>query len=310
MEVSAVQDIPSHNDFLFENYFWSVLAPASVGYYSTEVLNQNLPNDPKTGYACTIYSAVHAVNEANSIEAKENNIPYNPSNPVPLWKEALTLWAKIDYGWSLQWACKLMRDKNLISIYTRCENLESVKQALIQKKMIHTWSSTIDWEKTAQNSFIAQKWPGYAHAFTLVGFDDGKEWLICKNSFWENYGVKGYFYVKYDDFKLLFSCYAYTDKDDTKIIKYEQARKDGIWNGQKPNEIVSRVEVALIAQRLGKTVKLEGIWNWKDWHNQATRLEIAIMMFRAHVAPEDKDPWVWFMTRGELILKYYNWKKD
>lgn len=85
-----------------------------------------------------MYSAIHAVNEENFIESEEMDIPYVSTDPVPLWKEALNLGAVVDYGWSLQGSCKLMKAKEHISGYTRCSNVDSVKNALIRKQLVQT----------------------------------------------------------------------------------------------------------------------------------------------------------------------------
>ena len=57
----------------------------------------------------------------------------------------------------------------------------------------------------------------------IEGYDDDKEWLICRNSYGSEYGIKGMFYVTYDNYDLLYSCYAYTDKDNSDTIKLAQS---------------------------------------------------------------------------------------
>jgi C1A family cysteine protease len=36
------------------------------------------------------------------------------------------------------------------------------------------------------------------HAVTIVGYDNDRKYFICRNSFGENWGDRGYFYMPYD----------------------------------------------------------------------------------------------------------------
>ena len=39
------------------------------------------------------------------------------------------------------------------------------------------------------------------HAILIVGYDDSKSWFICRNSWGDSWGDKGYFYLSYDFIK-------------------------------------------------------------------------------------------------------------
>lgn len=281
LEVNSCIDEPSDKDYLFEEVFWSSEQPEYVNWNSTQVYDQSSQNNPKTTYACTCYSATHCVNEGNFLEiGAEDNI-----DPVRIWKIALERGAKIDSGWSLQGSQKIMRDLGYTDGHTRCSNLGDVKSALARKQLVQTGSKSIDWKKTRENANIAVYWEAYWHAFIIQWYDDSKSYLICRNSYWPNKYDQGLFFVKYDDFKLLYTCYAYVDADSKAIIEKEQEKrrlaeavKKWIWNGERPDDLLTRFEASAIALRIGTKID---IWNGKDGQKPVLTRELVAMLERA-----------------------------
>jgi C1A family cysteine protease len=63
-------------------------------------------------------------------------------------------------------------DLGYIAGYTRCVDVESIKNALIKQMLIQTGSNKIDWKLTWKNNNIAVPGESYGHAFMLEGYDD------------------------------------------------------------------------------------------------------------------------------------------
>ncbi len=282
LEVNSCIDVPDDRDYLFEEVFGSEQKELDyVNWNNTKIYNQTEKNTPSTLYACTCYSATHCVNEGNFLEiGVEDNI-----DPVRIWKIALERGAKIDSGWSLQGSQKIMRDLGYTSGHTRCNNLSDVKSALARRQLIQTGSKSIDWKKTRENANIAVRGESYGHAFIVQWHDNKKKHLICRNSEWEEKYDNGLFYVKYDDFDILYSCYAYVDSDSKEIIEKEQEKrrlaeavKKWIWNWQRPNDLLTRFEASAIAIRIGTKID---IWNGKDGQKPVLTRELVAMLERA-----------------------------
>lgn len=93
-----------------------------------------------------------------------------------------------------------------ISKYQRVSNLTMLKAALMEGQMvvigIKVYSS-FESEEVAKTGIVPipdiekEELLG-GHAVLVVGYDDTKEWAIVRNSWGENWGDKGYFYLPYE----------------------------------------------------------------------------------------------------------------
>lgn len=316
--VNACKDEVDARDYRFLEVFGVAELPTRVENNRSTIYDQSQKNDPKTNYACTVYGWIHCVNEANCKEAEQWNVDYPPEiNPSSLWGIALKRGAKIDSGWSLQSATKLIRDLWHISWYTLCRSAGEVKQALANGQLVYTWSNRIDWKKSYLNNFIAVPWEWSGHAFTIFGYDDDKELFICRNSYWTSKWDSGYFYVKYDDYDVFFSKYAYADKVNPEMKAYrskllrERAFKEWLWNGMDGEKLLIRQDWASMAMRTGKLESTKTIWWWKNPMMLISRWEMSLMLKNATgmEVPFDIGDNKWSITRweaAEWCIRIYN----
>lgn len=253
---NACQDIPDPRDYHFLEVFGVGEMPRKVENKRTTVYNQGAVHTPSTTYACTCYSAGHCVNEANAREATQYAWQSKEIDPLTLWQKALERGANVGKGWSLQGATNLVKDLGCISGYSLCRSLGEVKQALASGQMVQTGSNKIDWTKTKENKNIVVAGTSYGHAFMLEGYDDDVELLACRNSYWPEANDHGRFYVRYKDFALLYSCYAYTDSKSPEIRNYQAitrralAVSRGIYNGKYDAIDLIRQDAWTMAERV------------------------------------------------------------
>lgn len=285
--IDACTDKPDSRDFLFDDVFGATpTLPTKVDNARTTVFDQSVQHDPSTAYACTCYAMTHATNEWNAIEAERSKVPvFGQIDPVNQWKLALKRGAKVDEGWTLQGACNMAKDLGYIDGYVKCADLSAVKKALAAWQMIQTGSKKINWQKTTVNNYAAVPGDSYGHSFMCEWYDDDARFLIMRNSYGENYGNNGRFHVAYDNFDLLFSCYAYTDKVNSYIIKSAQsvarrfeAKARWIWNGDRGDDICTKFEAATMAMRATGQATTKGIWNGRDWGMKCSRYDATIML--------------------------------
>jgi hypothetical protein len=134
-----------------------------------------------------------------------------------------------------------------------------MKQALSNNRILHTWSNKIAWKKMWADN-IAVRGVSYGHCFIIIGYDDDSWVFIVQNSYWSDFEDKGYFYIKYEDIDILFTCYTF-EVDQKNILLYKQK----IMEKLSPEE--------------SEAFEL-WIWNWLDWENSASRKDVAKMILR------------------------------
>lgn len=262
----ACFDVKDKRDYKYTEVFGVWELPLSVSNTRTSVQNQWAVHTPNTAFACTCYSAIHCVNEANAIEADRFAWTVKEVDAVKIWSQALQRGAIIDRGWSLQGATKLVMDLGCITGYTLCRSVGEVKQALANGQLIQTWSNSIDWKKTIENNFIVVRGQSYGHAFMCEGYDDDKELLTMRNSYGDIMD-KGRFYVRYSDFDLLYSCYAYADSESKEIRQEQQKRRlelvvnAWIFNGKDLDKELIRQDAVRMVAKTCKYDEPQDLWN-------------------------------------------------
>lgn len=195
----------------------------------------------------------------------------------------------------------LLYNKGYIAGYYWCKNQNAVDDSIESGFAISTGSKEIDWVATRANNNVAVRGEGSAHLFTILGKDDAKQCYIAKDSAGENkwYSMdKGYFYIPYDMFDTLYSCYALIDKGNQEIIDkihadkmlLETAKNLGFTNGKFLEAYAERWMAALMLARVMKypttgysdeelkqIAKDMNIWNGQRENDLVTRYEIALM---------------------------------
>lgn len=197
---------------------YEVMAWANTQLPETYILNddylQNQGLKTSTAYMCTAFGTTNWCNEV-----KHKRLNPERYNWETLWNYMISKDRLDPKVWAyLIDALKSAKELNYINGWTNVYTIESIKQALFNDKFILVWSTSIDWKKTILAPFIAIKWNTYWHAFIIVGYDDKKQLLVCENSYWDKFD-KGRFYIKYEDFWLLFNSKFAVHIDDINFQK-------------------------------------------------------------------------------------------
>jgi len=278
-------DVPQkETDILFEEEFaWSNSLPSSYFMPYPFISNQYSTPD------CTAHSQWGVSNQNNGLEAFNLNLPpeHRLIDPVELWK----FWHKVgkinSEGWLINWAFKYLINWEYIVWYSVVtKNVEPIKRAILRNGAIVTWSNKITWSEF-DNGWIAKyransPW----HAFRIDWWDDSKWAFRIVNSWWEGWWDGWFFWLKYSDVNLLFTCYAFHDKKDESVMLRAKAKKNWIWWGERAEEIATRRECVIIASRI--------VWKrWTDfdllstaklqWIYDGTRDDEPVTLFEAKV---------------------------
>ncbi len=295
----ACIDAPRDTDYSHDELFWSEWATVEKKQLN-KTKAQNQWAQKETHYACTIYSMVHCSNEENFLEASKLGSSVDEMNAIDIVKDVVEadVWFNPTSGWSLQEAMDYFRKNNIIAGYAICKTLSDIKQAILSGRMVNTWSRSINWTETKRNGNIAVAGTSYWHAFCIEWFDDTRWVLICRNSYGEQQYDSGRFYVRYEDLWLLYTRYAIIDYSDKVIILGNKWKILGIWNGERPNDPVTRLELATILQR----VSWKTVYDGSRWAELPTSYEKTIMGRRAFGV------WFTWNTRIEAVafaMRFY-----
>lgn len=60
--------------------------------------------------------------------------------------------------------------------------------------------------------------------------------------------------------------------------KYLRGMRDGLWNGSRAEDNITRFEASRMALKLNSQVKEKDIWNWKDGNREASIYEVSLML--------------------------------
>ena len=225
----------------------------NVGYQNqwAEYLTRNF---------CVYYSSAHWSNEENFQEWSVTRV-----KGKDLWLKAIELdrldpevWAYVKDG------PKTLKDEWYIKWWALCKTVDEVKQSIYNKRPLVTGSNKINWWTANKAPYVLKgnTWPW--HAIAIIWYDDDYEgWcLIIKNSYWDEKFDGGKMYLPYKSFDLLFnSKYSLIDKEDA-ILSYKKkvmewiniesakrAFEEGLWNGERPTDSMTREETAAIIMR-------------------------------------------------------------
>lgn len=175
----------------------------------------------------------HITNEQNFLEWRDNPQwaeikKFQENSAAILSKQAyeaglLTL----NSGAWIQDGPKFAMKLGLASGYTLVNTVESMKQAIFERRLIQIATGKIDWVKTIRdNDNVIVPGRCYNHSMMVEGYDDDLHGgcFIIRNSLGEFGKYRGRHFLKYSDFDILFpSKYAYIDKGDQDMIEQYKA---------------------------------------------------------------------------------------
>lgn len=230
-----------------EIWDWIEELPTKIQLNRTKSWSQFL--DKRTYKACGKYSLMHCINE----EYLEENDPRNFRFKHNWESWLLGSWIKDNISDALKdW---------LIAWYFECDSIIEVKKALNRKHLIATGTNSCDWSKV-KNDFMfhyMKWWAG--HLICIEGYDDEKWWFIVRDSMWDTTPKrdKWRFYIKYEDFKYLFTCYEIIDIENKALI--DKFKK------MESNKIIERLKKLWIT-------------NWNDLDKPITREQTFVLLGR------------------------------
>lgn len=90
--------------------------------------------------------------------------------------------------------------------------------------------------------------------------------------------------------------------------KYLRGMRDGLWNGSRAEDNITRFEASRMALKLNSQVKEKDIWNWKDVNREASIYEVSLMLSKVSNIPvyleTDRNKPI---KRWDLIDLIYKW---
>lgn len=292
-------------DILFEE-----VASSSNSLPSKYLIPYQFISNQGTTPDCTAHGQAGATNENNGIEAASiNTLPeINLIDPVELGKFWHSIGAISKTGGYINWALKYLIKWGYISGFSIVnKDVDSIKRALVETGAIVTGSNKITWSEFDSGFIAKYKENSSGHCFRIDGYDDEKQAFRIANSWGESWGDKWSFWIKYSDIvKMVYTCYALHDVNDTVKMKRAKAKKIWVWNWERENDKATRRECVIIAYRLlGKnwsdydlltTWKFNKVYNWEREEDVVTLFEAKVIFSRVGVPVSPK--WI---TRWELV---------
>lgn len=90
--------------------------------------------------------------------------------------------------------------------------------------------------------------------------------------------------------------------------KYLRGMRDGLWNGSRAEDNITRFEASRMALKLNSQVKEKDIWNWKDGNREASIYEVSLMLSKVSNIPvyleTDRNKTI---KRWDVIDLIYKW---
>lgn len=302
----GAQDAP-HDE---RNIQFSEIAEAGVEVIPQEYLiqYQYISNQGRTP-DCTAHAQAGASNENNGIEAsKLNALPdARLIDPVQLGEFGHSIGKITANGGFINWAFRYLVNWGYITWYSVVTPKElDIKRAILRNGALVTGSNKITWSEFNPWWIAKRKDASPWHAFRIDGWSDAKQAFRIANSWSEAWWDKGSFWISYNDLDLLFTIYAFHDKDDRSKILRAKAQKLGIWNWKDADRIATRKECVLIASRVAWKVgteydllsiaKLQKVYDGTRDDDNVSLFEAKAIFSRLWVT--NSPNWV---TRGELV---------
>lgn len=124
--------------------------------------------------------------------------------------------------------------------------------------MVYTGSARGNWRKIG-TTHIYEEGGSSGHAYCLVGYDLTRRVAIARNSWTDQWGDHGHFYIPEDLLSKLYSTYIILDPSDVDKMKdirnarakmyAERCQNRKIWNGSNPDNIATDQEIHMMIDR-------------------------------------------------------------
>jgi len=191
-------DIKSERMIPYELVGFQSSLPSSFAYNDNLVNWQGLTKE--TAFACVFFGEANSINEIRYKQGIKGIVKWEIIANYAELKGRLDrkVWALL-----IDWP-KCSLELQYIDGYAQCETIQDVKQALVNQWPVWVWSNQINRTKTSKSPYIVVAWDSYWHKFVIVWYDDNKSVFICENSYWPNKFDNWRFYLKYENFNLLF----------------------------------------------------------------------------------------------------------
>jgi len=258
-------DKEDDRDYIYKDFYW-----IAWSYVNKKIIDkvddyQDQSLDIITKYMCVFFSSAHGTNIENNIEGS-----WIVTNGIDLGLEAITDWTLDPNAgaYIVDWP-KLLLKKWLIKWYALVKTIEEIKHSIANNRPVVCGSNRIIWGDTAP--YILKEGKSYGHAVVIIWYDDEREVLIIKNSYWKDKYDKWKNYLLYKDFWLLYnSKYSLLDKKDD-ILSHKRTLMNNIefdeqkilfslwiYNGKDNNKSITRGETAIMIERC-----IEKIFSWE-----------------------------------------------
>lgn len=266
-------DVPDANDFKADHIFG---ADDEAGLPPWVNLNMVPSHDQGSSWHCTAYALCHVHEILNTQEYAEKVL----MNPEEQWANQCNrrgVPPSVSGGDTLQ---------NALLTLVKFGLNNNNNPTIPLQKFEATGFALIDKDLLKFKRYLALGFPIYTgwkeHCFTLIGYDDGENRFIAKNSYGETAGSKGdgTFDISYSDLPKLFSGYIVYDKKDLKMIYRDVSEKSPMAKGIqfaldknlmmgygsaplsidrffRPDQPMTRAEVATVLERFYDLLKKE-----------------------------------------------------
>ena len=221
---------------------------------------------------CWHYSKQHGINAMNILEDLERwkNNQINPRDFWIKWQDERMPQSRW-IGTSIQQNLNTFKDKWWIGWWARCNSIQDTKHALDMWRMISTWSRDGNRPEIRKTGIYSTKksWWIQWHLFLIGWYDDEKQIFLAPNSYWPNRWPKEWrFEIPYSEYDNLYSKNAMFDvKSIDAINTYKEATayqreflkaiQMGITNGDRPDKLAIRKEVAVMCYRVHEMIKID-----------------------------------------------------
>lgn len=270
---SASYDIPDSRDITADDLdlLGSAEIPDKMQYSNTPILSQGSIG------ACTIFGLSGATFESTYTDAVENGGVYSqPFDVWDRWSKAKLRGASDTGGWSLQGALSLLTDIKDIVGYAKLSGpgsitLEKIAQAIASGRMIYTGSARGNWRQVGSTHIYEESANFAGHAYCIVGYDCTRRVAIARNSWTDQWGDRGHFYIPESLLPRLYSTYIILDPSDVEKMRdirniraknyADDSKNFKVWNGENPNSIATDSEIhTMIDRALKVTSPMARIW--------------------------------------------------
>jgi len=202
------------------NYLeWEVWGSDNTEIQDTILLLNTPFQNQGSSMACSCFTAWHLGTELDFFDTKQTFKGFY------LWDIRLARGASDIEGWNNLARLKMMKDLWIISVFTQARNLQEYILAMNKWGAWFLGTNKCDWKKTGETWVFTYTPNWYWHFFAWIGYDLSRKVLICKNSWWENWGKQWLFEVPFNQVENLFALYVVYDKKENFEFEIKEKRR-------------------------------------------------------------------------------------